>query len=561
MPESTSGPGSGQVGRWPLVPFDDRLAAALAAAPADAVAVVDEDAQPPRAVTFEQLRAMVDSFRAQVVALGVGPGHLVPILARPSPECVALVLALLRERAAFCVLNERFTAVERADLVERMQPVGLVVDAPGAALITPEDGPESGPEHGHAPILLEVAGTTRPAGWSHPVLSVAAPIAPPSPRSGSSAFDGIAHAHFSSGSTGGPKAVLGTREGLSHFADVQIDGCGLTAADRLLCIVGFGSNLGLVQIFSALFSGASLHLTRARDRALGEIIRRAGITGLGGSTPLWTAALAASAGHETLFGDVPTLRYISTGGLHMPRTRFRELIARLGGGVAVYEIFGQAEVRQMTHFPISAAEHTPRFESVGRAVAGSHLFVALDEETVAPVGAVGEVAHWGPGVMAGYLGRPELTASVLRTHAAFPGRTVVYTGDLGYQDHEGYVFLKGRESRAVHLEDGRTVWPAAVEDALATFPGVTDAIAVGVAAGAWAGGRTVLAAAVVAAGDVDPVAVREHAATRLPAQAVPVHIAVWPALPSTPNGKPAVALITSRLATELDVELSDDRAG
>ncbi|WP_232667646.1 class I adenylate-forming enzyme family protein [Pseudonocardia sp. TRM90224] len=541
------------VGRWPLVPFDDRLAAALAAGPADAVAVVDEDASPPRTVTFAQLRAMVEEFRAQLVALGVGPGHLAPILARPSPECVALILALLRERAAFCVLSERFTAVERVDLVERMQPVGLVVDGPGAALIAQEEG--------YHPILLEVAGADRPAGWAHPVLSLSAPVAPPAPRTGSAAFDGIAHAHFSSGSTGGPKAVLGTRDGLSHFADVQIDGCGLTAADRLLCIVGFGSNLGLVQIFSALFSGASLHLTRARDRALGEIIRRAGITGLGGSTPLWTAALAATAGHDTLFGDVPTLRYISTGGLHMPRTRFSELITRLGGDVAVYEIFGQAEVRQMTHFPISAAEHTPRFGSVGRAVAGSHLFVTIDEETVAPTGTVGEVAHWGPGVMAGYLGRPELTATVLRTHAAFPGRTVVYTGDLGYQDHDGYVFLKGRESRAVQMEDGQTVWPATVEDALATFPGITDSIAVGVGSG----GRTVLAAAVVATGAVDPIAVREHIAAQLPAQAVPVHIAVWPALPSTPNGKPAVALITSRLAAELvaelTTELSGDRAG
>jgi acyl-CoA synthetase (AMP-forming)/AMP-acid ligase II len=539
--------------------FDERLASALASWPGERTAVVDEDAIPPRALTFGALRAMVDRYREQLAAIGVERGHLVPILARQSPESVALILALLLEGAAFCFLSERFSPADRRWLVDRMDPVGLVVDAYGIEVL----GADTAEDTAHVrPILLDVAGVRRPTGWAVdvPVISVTDPVGPGQRRTGTNMFVDVAHAHFSSGSTGRPKAVLGSREGLFHFADVQIDGCALTDADRLLCIVSFSSNLGLVQIFSALFSGASLHLTRARNRALGEIIRRAGITGLGGSTPLWTAALAARAGEESLFGDVPTLRYISTGGLHMPRSRFRELFERLGASVAVYEIFGQAEVRQMTHFPINAPEHSGRVGSVGRAVAGSVLFVAVDEETVAPSGTVGEIAHCGPGVMIGYLGQPELTAATLRRHGAFPGRTVVYTGDLGHQDEDGYIHLKGRASRTITLDDGTTVWPSEVEDALARCPGVVDAVAAGVTVE----GRMVVAAAVVAPEGIDATAVQELVGRRLPEPVVPSYVAIWPSLPTTPNGKPAVALISGRLAAELAAALqmsTDDRAG
>lgn len=507
--------------------FDQRLASALAAWPDARAAVVDEDATPARIVSYGELRGMVARSRAQLTALGVGPGHLVPLLTRQSPEAVAVACALLLEGAAFCFLSERFSADDRRWLVDRMDPVGLIVDAHGAELLRDASADDIA---AFRPIRLDADGL----------------YAPGPPRTGSAAFHDVAHAHFSSGSTGRPKAVLGSREGLSHFADVQIDGSAITEADRLLCIVSFASNLGLVQIFTALFTGASLHLSRARGRALGDVIRRAGITGLGGSTPMWTSALAAGGPAEPLFGDVPSLRYIFTGGLHMPRSRFRQLFERLGAHVAVYEIYGQAEVRQMTHFPINAPEHKERMESVGRSVEGSALFVAADERTVAAPGAIGEIAHTGPGIMVGYLGEPELTAATLRTHGQFPGRPVVYTGDLGYQDEDGYVYLKGRASRMIETA-GATVWPTEIENALAACPGVTDAVAAGVVVG----GETVVAAAVVAEG-ADPARLRARVAELLPEHAIPAHIAVWPQLPTTPNGKPAIARITTDLAAELD---------
>ena len=69
---------------------------------------------------------------------------------------------------------------------------------------------------------------------------------------------------------------------------------------------------------------------------------------------------------------------------------------------------------------------------------------------------MGEIAYLGPGFVIGYLGQGDPSAAQLRTHRAFPGRTVVYTGDLGYQDEDCYVYLKGRASRVITLDDGTT---------------------------------------------------------------------------------------------------------
>lgn len=536
--------------------LSERITDSLKNAQVDKPAVVTEDRAESRIVTYGELRGLISHYRQQLRALGMGPGQLLPILGRQTPEVVALTFAVLLEGSAFCFLSDKFSPADWQWLVDEMDPIGLVVDGYGAQLLTESGllaraaGATAGAPR---PVLLDVADDIGAATRATlgpreqlPVLSISGDSQPELARPGRSSWPAAAHAHFSSGSTGRPKAVLGSRNGLLHFADVQIQGCGLSPADRLLCTVGFSGNLGLVQMFSALFTGASLHLARSRtNQDLGQIIRRSQITGIGASTAAWTAAMADSPVSETLFGEVASLRYISTGGVHMPRSRIRQLSRRLGCQVRIYEIYGQAEVRQMTHFPINAPENRDKIASVGRSVPGSMLFVAADEDTVAPVGTVGEIVHCGPGIMLGYLGEPELTASQLRTHGSVPGRTVIYTGDLGYQDADGYVYLKGRESRRIRLAE-RSVWPSEIEDVIADQPGVAEAIVVGVELS----GISRIAAAVVADGHLNADQLRDSVARELPPELIPSYLTIWPRLPLTPNGKPSVRAIQAKLVQE-----------
>jgi len=93
---------------------------------------------------------------------------------------------------------------------------------------------------------------------------------------------------------------------------------------------------------------------------------------------------------------------------------------------------------------------------------------------------VGEICIAGPQLMEGYLNRPDETAHVLRQHADADGtRLWLHTGDLGYLDEDGYVFIVDRKKDMIKTS-GFQVWPREVEEALAVHPAVAEVGVAGV---------------------------------------------------------------------------------
>lgn len=82
----------------------------------------------------------------------------------------------------------------------------------------------------------------------------------------------------------------------------------------------------------------------------------------------------------------------------------------------------------------------------------------------------GEICISTPTMMLGYMGLPEETAKVIRTHS--DGRVWVHTGDIGYMDEEGYVFLDARIKRVIIRHDGFKVFPTLIENVIASHPAV-----------------------------------------------------------------------------------------
>src|SRR5262249_60014139 len=94
---------------------------------------------------------------------------------------------------------------------------------------------------------------------------------------------------------------------------------------------------------------------------------------------------------------------------------------------------------------------------------------------------IGEIAIAAPQLMEGYWNRPEETAAMLREHADETGtRRWLHTGDLGYLDEDGYVFIVDRKKDLIKPGGGYQVWPREVEEAIAAHPAVAE---VGVAGG------------------------------------------------------------------------------
>ena len=96
-----------------------------------------------------------------------------------------------------------------------------------------------------------------------------------------------------------------------------------------------------------------------------------------------------------------------------------------------------------------------------------------------PIGQRGELCISGPGVMKGYYNKPAETAAILRTHA--DGRVWVHTGDIGYLDEDGFVYLDSRIKRLIIRHDGFKVFPSMIENVVSQHPAVHQCSVVGCA--------------------------------------------------------------------------------
>jgi long-chain acyl-CoA synthetase len=160
-----------------------------------------------------------------------------------------------------------------------------------------------------------------------------------------------------------------------------------------------------------------------------------------------------------------------------------------------------------------------------------------------PRGEVGELVQRGPLNMKGYLGNPEATAEILRNGW-------LHTGDLARMDKEGYIYIVDRKKDVI-IRGGFNVYPAEVEAALYTFPGVQEAAAFGVSDSRK--GETVAAVIQAAAG----LALREeeiiaHCRERLARYKVPKFVKILSdPLPKTPAGKIMRRVLKENLEKDL----------
>ena len=144
-----------------------------------------------------------------------------------------------------------------------------------------------------------------------------------------------------------------------------------------------------------------------------------------------------------------------------------------------------------------------------------------------PVGEVGEIWTRSPYNMAGYWDRPE------ETRATVTDEGWLRTGDAGYLDAEGYLYLHDRVKDMI-VSGGENVYPAEVENALLSHPAITDAAVIGVPSERW--GETVKAI-IVSADPPTADQVIAHCRERLAGYKCPTSVDVAEALPRNPSGK------------------------
>jgi len=167
--------------------------------------------------------------------------------------------------------------------------------------------------------------------------------------------------------------------------------------------------------------------------------------------------------------DFSQLRMASAGGMAMQKAvadRFHKVTK-----VAILEGYGLTETSPVaTTNPVDQTEFSG---TIGLPVPSTVITIRDDDESILPVGKVGEICIAGPQVMKGYWQRPEETAKVMARDGAFK------TGDIGVMDERGFVTIVDRKKDMI-LVSGFNVYPNELEQVVAMMPGVLEVAAIGV---------------------------------------------------------------------------------
>jgi acyl-coenzyme A synthetase/AMP-(fatty) acid ligase len=341
---------------------------------------------------------------------------------------------------------------------------------------------------------------------------------------------------FTSGSTGVAKGVLVSEDDLIWRADAEVAWFGLRADDVLLSILPFSFDVGLNQLLAGLRAGATIVLFDSWLPAdILDAVQTFGITGISGVPAIWRDFINGGLRFDSS-GAHSTLRYLTvSGGSLSPR--HLDALPGVAPGVGIFKTYGQTEAFRATS--LRPEEFALRPGSVGRPFADVRIYVVDEQGRPCGPNQRGEVVHSGRGIMLGYLGGSgndrKLRPNPFRGDND-PSELVVYTGDWGWLDEEGYLYLDGRRDAMLKVA-GNRVYPDEVANEVLAIADVWEVEVLGVEA---ENGDTRLVAFVVVdpAHSGDAAELRRVLAKRLPGYMLPETVIVIPAIPRLSNGKP-----------------------
>ena len=327
---------------------------------------------------------------------------------------------------------------------------------------------------------------------------------------------------FSSGTTGLPKAVRHTHASLGAAVTHWQDALGLTSADRMQITTPPSHILGLLNIVTALRTGAWLRLHRRFD--LDRMLHHIEADRITVEMAVAPIALALASHPRLESYDLSSLRYIMWGATPVTPSVAQAVTRRTG--VGWLPAYGASELPVITCNPLDA----PRMDSAGLAVPGVRLRV-VSLETGAPLspGESGEIQVRSDSLMAGYL------PGEANAEAFCDGW--YRTGDVGYLDADGWLRLTDRSKEMIKVRAFQ-VAPAEIEAVLHGHPAVADCAVFGVPDPA--DGEAVIAAVVMAdptGGPVDPAELIALVGDRLASYKRPRQVVITDEIPRLPSGK------------------------
>ncbi len=290
---------------------------------------------------------------------------------------------------------------------------------------------------------------------------------------------GVAGIFYTGGTTGFPKGVVQTHSALyaSSIAMVAVSGADETAvglhAAPMFHMADLASNflftiLGAKHVFIPAFE-PKLFLDTCQAKGITDALLVPAMIQMAFDHPEFSAEKLASV-QRMLYGGSP----MSEGLVR----RVLELMPHL----QLCQAYGQTELAPIATLlepkdHVTEGERAKLLRSAGRACTSVQLRIEDEDGNVLPTGEVGEVCVSGPNAMLEYLNKPEQTAKALVDGW-------VHTGDAGYLDEDGYLFIVDRTKDMI-VSGGENVFSSEVESAVSTHPSVMQVAVIGIPDEQW----------------------------------------------------------------------------
>jgi amino acid adenylation domain-containing protein len=466
----------------------------------EALAVICENER----LTYGELDRRANQLAHHLQGLGVGLESLVGICMKRSPEMLAGLLGILKTGAAYLPLDPAYPK-------ERL--AFMIADAGVKLVVTQKELKERTSEcAGHVCLdydwkEIEQGDGVSPAGWSSP--------------------DNLAYVIYTSGSTGKPKGVLIEHRGVVNVIEASIKKFGIHPGSRVAQLGSLNFDVSVLEIFSALLSGATLLLVDSMvsmsGPELGRFLRENGIT---------TVAIPPSLLDLVPAGDYPALRSIVVGG----EACTAEVAARWSGGRLFFNAYAPTEATIYSTLKLcpQGQRQTP---PLGRPIQNMQVYLLDHYGQLAPAGVPGELHIGGVGLARGYLNRPELTAEkfIPDQFSNRAGARLYKTGDLARFLPDGNLEFLGRTDHQVKIR-GFRIELAEIETVLGEHPLVRE---VAVIAREDAPGDKRIAAYIVPREEhaLDVSDLRNHLKRRLPDYMLPSVFVILESMPLSETGK------------------------
>ncbi|MCB9584329.1 MAG: AMP-binding protein [Polyangiaceae bacterium] len=479
-----------------------------------------------------QLHEQSQHLAGALAELGLAPGERVLLLMANRPEVLISYAAIWRAGGV---------AVPVLFLLEAHEIAFIAQNCGAKILITTTEllpKVEAAKECGAVFEHILVAGSSGPEHMSFTELIATGKRLPVVSRKDSD----LAVLLYTSGTTGSPKGVMQTHGNLvaatrNSQASSGRDG----SKDVGLLVLPLAHSFGLgVLVGGYLFGGKSVLIRWFDPKLVLDSIREHRVTAMAGVPAMYIGLMACADALEAAGGlvDTSTVERWLVGAAPMPSEQLVRFEKRFGG--RMYTGYGLTEA--CPGIAIDREGHPRKAGSTGLPMEGVEVRIVDDDGAPVPRGELGEVIARGNNISPGYLGLPTETQATFRDGWLF-------TGDVGYLDDDGYLFIVERKKDLI-IRGGFNVYPKDVEEVLHQLPEIQECAVVGVPHEVL--GEEVAAYVVLRSGaKLEAARLTQHAQAHLAKYKTPAHLFFVDSLPKNGVGKIMKKELRKLAATQL----------